>query len=254
METRWSPSDYAKFKTDRQRPFQDLLTLIQPALRPKLLDIGCGDGNLTRLAHQTLDCSYTLGLDNSQDMLATTSAELSTQFQLQQANLPDELPLQKFDIVMSNSALNWMADHATLIPRLWSLVAPQGQLAFQVPWNVNHPSYLVALSLAESQAFRAKLQFVYRSPVLSPAEYAERIARLQPAELKTQMHIYPQVHGVDGIVEFAMGGLLSAYRSQLSKADFESFVASYHKELETSLGSEPLFVPFTRILVWAKKQ
>ncbi len=254
METRWSPSDYAKFKADRQRPFQDLLSLLRPAIEPRLIDIGCGDGSLTRLAHQKLDCSSTLGLDSSDAMLAATPRAPSTQFRLGHAHLPDELPSQKYDIVISNSALNWMASHSTLIPRLWSLVERQGQLAFQVPWNVNHPFYLASLRVAESEPFRSKLQFVYRSPVLSPAEYAELVAHLQPADFKTQMHIYPQLHGVDGIVEFAMGGLLSAYRGQLSGADFDAFVSRYRKELEADLGPGPVFVPFTRIFVWAQRQ
>ena len=37
------------------------------------------------------------------------------------------------DLVFSNAALQWLGNHQTLIPRLLSLVAEGGALAFQIP-------------------------------------------------------------------------------------------------------------------------
>src|SRR5436305_340628 len=41
-----------------------------------------------------------------------------------------------FDVVFSNAALQWVANHATAYPRLMQRVAPGGAFAAQVPNNL----------------------------------------------------------------------------------------------------------------------
>ena len=69
----WAPEVYARFASDRAAPFEDLLSLLSPARRGTLLDLGCGTGALTAKAHAALQVSSSLGLDSSASMLGSAA-------------------------------------------------------------------------------------------------------------------------------------------------------------------------------------
>ena len=247
----WAPEVYARFAADRAAPFDDLLRMISPARRGTLLDLGCGTGALTAKAHVTLQISSSLGLDASPAMLKT--AELAPGVTLEQRDIATSLPARQFDRVLSNSALNWIADHRAYLPRVLSLVAPGGELAVQMPSNPDTPFLRCVLEVAA--AFARELDgFSYRSPVESPEVYAELFARDERiAQSKVGTWYYPQLHqSVDGLVEFAKGGQLSAYRARLQPADFERFCADYREALQRELGEGPVFFAFRRVFLFVR--
>jgi trans-aconitate methyltransferase len=87
-----------------------------------------------------------------------------------------------------------------------------------------------------------------------PEVYAELLARdPRVTESRVGAWYYPQLHAsVSGLVEFAQGGLLSAYRARLSASDFEALCAAYRDALERAFGRGPVFFPFRRVFVFAK--
>ena len=44
----WNPDLYQKFQAQRSAPFYDLLDLVDVRANLKVIDLGCGPGNLTR--------------------------------------------------------------------------------------------------------------------------------------------------------------------------------------------------------------
>lgn len=169
----WSPDVYARFAKDRSAPFDDLLAMLAPSVGGTLLDLGCGTGALTSKAHAALQTVSALGLDNSPAML---NASAAPGVRLERRDIVGELPGDRFDRVISNSALNWVPDHAAYVPRVLSLVAPGGQLAVQMPSNPGTPFSDCAMHVAAR--FSRELDgFVYRSPVQPPEFYAELLAR-----------------------------------------------------------------------------
>ncbi len=66
----WNPDRYRKFHAERSAPFLDLLALVEPTEAPRVLDLGCGTGELTLLAHERLGARETLGVDASPAMIS----------------------------------------------------------------------------------------------------------------------------------------------------------------------------------------
>src|SRR5689334_2351881 len=66
----WDPDRYLQFREERYATFADLLALInvRPGLR--VIDLGCGGGELTRRLADALPDSDVLGIDTSPEMLA----------------------------------------------------------------------------------------------------------------------------------------------------------------------------------------
>ncbi len=61
----WNPEQYERFKTERAQPFHDLLALVEPRPGMRVVDLGCGTGELTRLMHEQLEAAETLGVVQS---------------------------------------------------------------------------------------------------------------------------------------------------------------------------------------------
>src|SRR5215208_4776355 len=65
----WDPRQYNKFEREREQPFYDLLAMVRHVPHMRVVDLGCGTGKLTRVAHERLDALETVGVDRSDSML-----------------------------------------------------------------------------------------------------------------------------------------------------------------------------------------
>ena len=70
----WNPAQYDRFRAERQQPFFDLLGLVRPQPEMRVVDLGCGTGELTSALHRRLGARETLGLDSSDAMIARSDA------------------------------------------------------------------------------------------------------------------------------------------------------------------------------------
>ncbi len=259
----WDPAQYDRFHDERSRPFYDLAAMIarEPAMR--VIDLGCGTGELTAWLHGELGAAETLGVDSSPQMLALAApraGEAAEGLRFERADIV-ELCAQpqragRYDLVFSNAALQWILDHGTLLPRVAALVAPGGQLAVQVPANGDHVAYRLAYELAGEQPYAAALEGWRREdPVLAPEWYAETLFALGFEPPRVRLEVYPHVlPDTLGVVEWMKGSLLTPYRARLPAALYERFVAEHERRVVAELGEHsPFFYPFKRILMHARR-
>src|SRR5919198_636143 len=167
----WDPTQYHKFQAERSAPFFDLLSLVEIRPNLKVVDLGCGTGELTRQLADALPNSDVTGIDSSASMLEKASSFESPSLHFMQG---DQAQLAgEWDLIFSNAALQWSENHAELIPSLYTKLAAGGQIAVQVPSNHNHISHQIYRETASEEPFKSILNGFQRyAPVLSIDEYA----------------------------------------------------------------------------------
>jgi trans-aconitate 2-methyltransferase len=251
----WRPDQYARFRAERLKPFEDLLALVQPIPGGRAIDLGCGTGDSTRLLHERLQARETLGVDSSASMLERASSVAGGGLRFEQRDIADLQPDGSWDVVFSNAALHWVPEHRALFDRLSRSLRPGGQLAVQMPANFGHPSHRVAAAVAAEAPFRAALGGWERDqPVLAPEAYATLLHALGFQEQQVRLQIYGHVLAApEDVIEWVKGTLLTDYESHLGPL-FPRFLQRYREVLLPLLGDErPYFYTYPRVLLWARR-
>jgi trans-aconitate 2-methyltransferase len=251
--TDWNPDQYGRFRDERRQPFLDLLALVQPRSGMRVVDLGCGTGELTRLLHDRLQARETLGLDSSTNMLERSHAFAGNGVHFEHGDLTAFAPTAPYDLVFSNATLQWTPAHRELLRRLTTLLCDGGQLAVQVPANHDHPSHVIAAEVAAEGPFRSALGDYVRIPsVLLPEEYAALLDALGYREQHVRMQVY--VHHLPsrgGVIEWMKGTTLLDYQKRMPPELFAQFLERYQARLLPHLSDTcPYFYPFKRILFW----
>ena len=92
MTDRWDPAQYHRFRNERRQPWEDLVALVEVRPDMRVVDLGCGSGELTRELAERLGAASVLGIDSSAAMLDQAdwfSAGVAT---AQEPGAPDDLP------------------------------------------------------------------------------------------------------------------------------------------------------------------
>ncbi|MCA9880556.1 MAG: methyltransferase domain-containing protein [Thermomicrobiales bacterium] len=252
----WNPAQYAKYRDERAQPFFDLLALVQPQPDMRVVDLGCGPGELTSELHRALGARETVGIDNSPAMLEKAAAYAGAGLRFAAGDLGTFCDSGAFDLIFSNAALQWSPDHPALLARLTASLAPGGQLAVQVPANDDAPSHALAAVVASESPFREALGgFTRQSPVLPPAAYAALLYQLgyqqQTVRLQVYGHLLP---GREDVIEWVRGTWLTAYEKRLPAELWPAFLERYREALFAQTPDDrPFFYPFKRILFWGRR-
>ena len=145
--TDWDPSNYLRFEDYRTRPAMDLVSRVRVAAPETVIDLGCGPGNSTQVLRDRWPAGRVLGLDSSPGMISAARERHPGQ-DWALGDIAAWSSDEPVDVVFSNAALQWVPNHARLVPHLFAQVAPDGALAFQIPSR----EYSSVQSLIESVA------------------------------------------------------------------------------------------------------
>ena len=249
----WDPERYNLFKTERSAPFEDLVQLIKVRPGLKVIDLGCGTGELTNRLAGLLPGSQVLGIDSSPDMLAKTQAFKGANVDFQLKNI-QEIE-DAWDLIFSNAAIQWIGDHQTLVPHLFSHLNPGGQLVVQLPSNHNHPAHRIIVETASEQPFQRALNgWLRHSPVLPVDAYAEMLFAAAGQDLIVFEKVYPHVlENSNAVADWSAGTALLPYMERLDAELREPFMQRYRQKLRQHWPDSPVFYGFRRILFSATR-
>src|SRR5580692_6206964 len=100
----WNPTQYERFRSEREQPFHDLVALITRRPADRVVDLGCGTGLLTAALHRDLGARETLGVDSSQAMLDRARTVEVEGLHFTRGDISSWEPDGRFDVVFSNAA------------------------------------------------------------------------------------------------------------------------------------------------------
>ncbi len=143
----WDAEHYLRFADERTRPARDLLAQIAIVAPQRVVDLGCGPGNSTALLRERWPDAALEGLDSSQDMLAAARRDYPG-IAFVAGDIAAWSPVEPYDVVFSNAALQWVGSHAELLPRLIAAVKPGGVLAVQMPRNHDFATHALMRRIA----------------------------------------------------------------------------------------------------------
>ena len=256
----WEPAQYLKYGSERQRPAADLIARVALAAPRTIVDLGCGVGNVTRLLAERWPDARITGVDNSAAMLerAREGTRDNARFEWVEADVGAFAPPNGVDLIFSNAALHWLDDHASLLPRLFALVAPSGALAVQMPSNFGAPSHTALVEVATSARWHERVGALVRpAPVLSAADYFALLApqaRSVDAWTTEYLHVLPRSAGSHPVVEWTRGTALTPFLAALDDDAQRAFVAEYAARIVSAyplLADGRALFPFRRVFVVA---
>src|SRR5579872_7322741 len=114
----WSPEQYHKFQNERAAPFEDLVALGRFADGMRIVDLGCGTGELTaKLAERSKDATV-VGVDSSPTMLEKARPLARPGLRYEQGRIEEWSAEAAWDLVFSHATLQWVDDHGALFAKL----------------------------------------------------------------------------------------------------------------------------------------
>ena len=241
----WSPAQYVKFEQERSRPVRDLLQHLPNKQIVRAADIGCGPGNSTELLQQRFPDAMVIGIDSSTDMIAAARKRLpANRFDIQDITAWRGFG-DPFDVILANAVLQWVPDHAALLP---SLIA-----------NLEEPAPRLIREIAVKGPWRQRLTEgpIERTLRHSADWYYRALRDLSVAvDLWMTTYYHPLPGGPDAVVEWFKGSGLRPYLESLDASERSAFLTQYREAIAQAyppMADGTVLLAFPRLLFIASR-
>lgn len=251
----WNSAQYLKFATQRTQPAIDLATRLAGIRPAKVIDIGCGPGNSTAILKEAFPYADILGVDNSENMIATAQKDYpNLQWRVCDASKELTAMAGEFDLVFSNACLQWIPNHPTLLKNMFALLKKGGTLAVQVPMNFEEPIHKIIGEVSTS----AKWANHFHNPrvfyTLTPSAYFDLLSEYSKEFAMWSTTYYHVMKSHDDILEWYRSTGMRPYLNVLNeqeKSDFEHEVLEQIKQRYPAQKSGSIIFRFPRFFFTA---
>ncbi|MBV8930243.1 MAG: methyltransferase domain-containing protein [Mycobacteriaceae bacterium] len=174
--TDWSGEDYARVSGLQRTMARDAIAALSFAGGDRVLDVGCGDGFITRAIAAMVPDGHVVGVDPSPRMVAAAHAvpprgASGPWFVRADAR---RLPFggDQFDVVVSFNALHWVAQQEQALAEIATVAHPGARVVIQVVCAGERPSVeSVAMALTRTAAWAPSFEgfsapFVHVDPAI----------------------------------------------------------------------------------------
>ena len=262
----WDSMQYSLFAVHRSRPFHELVARIPTVSPGRIVDLGCGPGELTLTLAARWPDAVVIGVDSSPEMLAKArERDPDGRVQWVEALAEEWEPAAAdgtVDVLVTNATLQWVPTHLRLIPAWFEELPAGGTFAMQVPANFDAPSHRLMREVAARHPRAAEL-----TPGLDRARsvalletYAALLLDLGAdvdAWQTTYLQVLASEEGAEHpVLEWVRGtGLRPVLGVLHEDEERAAFLADYEHELEAAYPRRPFGVlfPFTRLFAVAHK-
>jgi len=256
MSPEWNPQTYLNFEAERLRPARDLIAALPEISCKRLVDLGCGAGNVTPLLAARFPQAGIEGVDNSQAMLDKARAEDPDTVTWTQADIAQWVDHAKpADLIISNATLHWLAGHDGLFPRLLNAVVPGGVLAVQMPDNFTAPSHQIILRVLEEMDLDYRPHWAI-PPVAKLEDYYDLLAAdCRSIDLWETRYMH-RLRGKTPVRDFVSGSALRPVLNAIPEELHDDFVARLDARYAAAYPKRDdgaILFPFRRVFLVARR-
>ncbi|SMN17302.1 Trans-aconitate 2-methyltransferase [uncultured Candidatus Thioglobus sp.] len=146
----WDATEYKEHASFVPSLASDVIELLNPQEGEKILDIGCGDGELTYKLKQK-GC-LAIGIDSSPSMVESTKIRGIEAYIIDGENITYQ---NEFDAVFSNAALHWLTQPEKVIKGVYLALKSNGRFIAEFGGDGN----IAALLEAMQRVFQENKEF-----------------------------------------------------------------------------------------------
>jgi trans-aconitate 2-methyltransferase len=259
MTFEFDAEKYIKASSHQRQWGNKLIQQLNLKGNERILDLGCGDGELTALLAELVPNGFVLGIDASKNMIKSAQENHKAEnmrFELMDIN--DLNFKDEFDVVFSNASLHWIKDHKTLLSNVRRSMRKEGILLFNFAADGNCSNFfkVIRRAIAEKkyQMYFINFDWPWYMPTVN--EYKKILNHENFNETK--------VWSENAERYFPNSGEMVKWIDQPSLVPFLSFVDVPDKQtfrdfvieqmiIETSQPDGTCFETFRRINAFAKK-
>lgn len=133
-----------------------------------ILDLGCGDGVLTKQLSKLVPNGKVIGVDASEGMIQTAKELETANLAFICMDINDIAYHDFFDIIYSNAALHWIKDHERLLGNSFSALKPNGLLTWNFAGDGNCTTFFdivkTVMNLPLYQGFFSEFEWPWYMP------------------------------------------------------------------------------------------
>ncbi len=234
----WDGVGYARISGLQRAMATASLESVVVAGTERVLDVGCGDGQVTRLLASRLPAGSVLGLDPSPRMIAAAASGRNVLFQV--GDVTTMSFAREFDLVVSFNALHWVADQRTAYRTIAAALRPDGRAVVQYVCRGPRPSVeRVAMEVTRDRRWAAAFAgFTPPFVHIDPGELAA-ISRMRV----TEQSVVDREWDFGSREEFAKWCTVgfAAWTSRLSTQDVPAFVDDVVERYEAVVDGPGVF-------------
>jgi trans-aconitate methyltransferase len=247
----WNASLYENKHSFVWQYGEDLLEILSPQKSDRILDLGCGTGQLTHRIANT--GAVAIGIDRSPEMIAQAQQNYpNVQFEV--ADATNFTFSEPFDAVFSNAVLHWVKPPEAAINCIWQVLKPGGRFIaeFGGKGNVKTIVDAIASTLKEHNESGQLATKVWYFP--SVGEYATLLEK-QGFETNNAM-LFDRPTPLEG--EEGMRNWIEMFASEIFSEISSDKKAEILHEVEEKLRpklyqKDTWFADYRRIRIVAKK-
>jgi trans-aconitate 2-methyltransferase len=219
-------------------------------------DLGCGTGEHAAVLAARHPGSVVHGLDASPEMLAR-ARQRTASVDWQEGDIANWSPRNAPDLIFTNAVLQWLPNHARLIPELVGKLAHGGAFACQVPLSYGERWHMILREAAASGPWARKLEAVQGVNPTPPAEdyyrWLSPLCRDVDIWSTTYLHV---LEGEDPVVDWMSGTALRPYAQALEGEEQAAFLEDYRQRISAAFPKEAdgtTLFPFPRLFIVARR-
>ena len=254
----WDPALYRRFEDERTRPAHDLLARVALARATHVVDLGCGPGNSTQLLVERFPSARVIGTDSSEAMLQSARERLP-QCRFELSDVAAWQATEAPDLLFANAVLQWVPAHDELFPRLFAALAPGGELAVQMPDNLNEPTHRLMREVAKVGPWASVLSGAARArPLIPPADIYYDLLAADASKIDIWRTIYHHpMASPAAIVDWVRATGLRPFIDPLSDEQRSEFLREYEQRIAEAYPTRAdgkRLLAFPRLFIVARRK